>query len=95
MLLPDHSYFLAAKAPNLEVLRAEAAAGGHLVGETAVEASSLRVVTLGGGTSVTVSEWAPQNDILADGRVSLFITHGGLNSALEGERLHCVAGVEG
>ena len=28
-------------------------------------------------------EWTPQNDLLGDGRVKAFVTHGGLNSIYE------------
>lgn len=30
-----------------------------------------------------VVEWTPQNDLLGDGRVRAFVTHGGLNSIYE------------
>uniref|UniRef100_A0A0K0DU70 glucuronosyltransferase n=1 Tax=Strongyloides stercoralis TaxID=6248 RepID=A0A0K0DU70_STRER len=34
-------------------------------------------------TNVIPKKWIPQNDLLNDNRLSLFITHGGLNSCLE------------
>lgn len=30
-----------------------------------------------------VVEWTPQNELLGDGRVKAFVTHGGLNSIYE------------
>ena len=30
-----------------------------------------------------VVEWTPQNELLGDGRVKVFVTHGGLNSIYE------------
>ena len=33
--------------------------------------------------SLQVVEWTPQNELLGDGRVKAFVTHGGLNSIYE------------
>ncbi|CAL5226001.1 g8804 [Coccomyxa viridis] len=59
--------------PNLVIWKL---APGDLPGNATVESLSL-------SSNVKVVEWTPQNDLLGDGRVKAFVTHGGLNSIYE------------
>jgi len=48
-----------------------------------IAAKALRCVMMHVSLSMQVVEWTPQNDLLGDGRVKAFVTHGGLNSIYE------------
>ncbi|CAK0783984.1 hypothetical protein CVIRNUC_007187 [Coccomyxa viridis] len=51
-------------------------APGDLPGNATVDSLNL-------ASNIKVVEWTPQNELLGDGRVKAFVTHGGLNSIYE------------